>query len=159
MYTVRLKNGQEFGPAAMDLILQWGREGRVPADATLVDDSGAEVPVLESPELARIIQAPPTALSGEIPDAAGGEGPALIPTKNPHALVGYYLGILALVPLVGPFAGIPAVILGSLGIRKVRQNPKVHGMAHAIIAIVLGAIGIIYNVTCMSMWFVAGFGP
>jgi hypothetical protein len=34
---VRLGDGQEFGPVAWSAMLQWHQEGRVPADAHLVD--------------------------------------------------------------------------------------------------------------------------
>src|SRR5204862_3134707 len=31
-YSIRLSDGQEFGPASIDLVAQWAREGRVPPD-------------------------------------------------------------------------------------------------------------------------------
>lgn len=67
-------------------------------------------------------------------DVTGG----LIPYKNPTALIAYYCGIFSLIPLLGLFAGIPAVILGIIGLRKHKANPVVKGVAHAWIGIGLG---------------------
>jgi hypothetical protein len=64
----------------------------------------------------------------------------LIPANNPCALIGYYLGIFSLVPCLGVLFGIPAVILGVLGLRAAGKNPDVGGTVHAWVAIVLGAI-------------------
>jgi hypothetical protein len=61
-YNVRLADGSEFGPAPMDLIVQWASEGRVPQEALLVPQDGGPVrSVLTEPRLVAIIQrgAPP----------------------------------------------------------------------------------------------------
>ncbi len=61
-YKVRLSDSREFGPAAMDLVVRWAQEGRVPPDATLVaSESGEARAVRDVPELAAVIPAaPPT---------------------------------------------------------------------------------------------------
>ncbi len=64
----------------------------------------------------------------------------LIPVNNPKALIAYYLGIVSLIPCVGVLFGIPAVILGILGLRFVGKYPEVGGKVHAWIGIVLGSI-------------------
>jgi hypothetical protein len=69
-------------------------------------------------------------------DATGG----LIPYKNPPALIGYYLAIFSLIPCIGLFVAIPAVVLGIIGLRKRKKEPVVKGSAHAWIAIVLGSL-------------------
>jgi hypothetical protein len=69
-------------------------------------------------------------------DATGG----LIPYKNPSALIGYYLTIFSLIPCIGLFVAIPAVVLGIIGLRKRKKEPVVKGSAHAWIAIVLGSL-------------------
>ena len=72
-------------------------------------------------------------------DATGG----LIPYKNPQALIGYYLGYLGLLPVLGiPFA-IAAIILGFLGYSKSKKNPAIRGAGHAIFAIVAGFLGLL----------------
>jgi hypothetical protein len=69
-------------------------------------------------------------------DATGG----LIPYKNPPALAAYYLGIVALIPLLGLPFGVLAVALGILGLRKRARQPEVKGSIHAWIGIVLGTL-------------------
>ncbi|MFO0876740.1 MAG: hypothetical protein U0840_05150 [Gemmataceae bacterium] len=65
---------------------------------------------------------------------------SLIPYKNPKALTGYYLSVFSLIPCAGLFLGPAAFILGILGMRYRNQNPTAGGMAHAIVALVLGFI-------------------
>ena len=72
-------------------------------------------------------------------DATGG----VIPYKNMPALIGYYLGVAALIPCIGIPFGIAAVILGFLGLQKKKKEPHLKGSAHAIVAIVLGSISIL----------------
>ena len=64
----------------------------------------------------------------------------IIPTKNPLALTGYYVGVFSLIPCAGLVLGPAAVILGILGIRARRQHPGIPGQGHAITAVVLGVI-------------------
>ncbi|MCI0676250.1 MAG: hypothetical protein L0Y42_10815 [Phycisphaerales bacterium] len=147
-YMVRLSNGQEFGPASMELIEQWAREGRVPVDGLLAPLDGVGMgagvrSVMAEPKLRAILQAPPTVSTGLRQPAGVPEGGAMsgmIPYKNPPALVGYYLAIFSLLPMVGIVLGIPAVILGIIGLRKRMKEPAARGMAHAWIAIILGAM-------------------
>ncbi len=67
-------------------------------------------------------------------DATGG----IIPYKNPHALIAYYLGIVALFPLLGVPFGIASFVLGIMGLRNRRKNPAIKGSVHAIVGIVFG---------------------
>lgn len=132
-YKIRLKDGREFGPAAMDLILQWAREGRIPRDALLVPQDGSPPqPALWVPELERLLQAPPT-VAGEVPAPRYTvSASALIPTGNPPALIGYYLAVASLI--VPPLA-IAALILGIFGLIRVHKHPESKGTVHAWIAI------------------------
>jgi hypothetical protein len=66
---------------------------------------------------------------------------ALIPGKNPAALVGYYLGVGCLLPLIGMLLSLPALICGVIGAVKAKSNPEAKGMGHAIAAIVLSIVG------------------
>ena len=64
-FSIRLTDGREFGPAAMDVLMQWAREGRVPAEARLVPADGSEArQVTAAPALAAIVMAPPTVVTG-----------------------------------------------------------------------------------------------
>jgi hypothetical protein len=64
----------------------------------------------------------------------------VIPVTNPAALTAYYLAVFSLIPCVGLLLAIPALILGIIGLRKVKQNPLAKGTVHAWIGIVLGAL-------------------
>jgi hypothetical protein len=75
------------------------------------------------------------------PNMPQGEGDAtggVIPYKNPHALIAYYLGLFSLLPCIGLFLAIPAFVLGIMGLRKRAQNPAIKGSVHAWIGIVMG---------------------
>jgi hypothetical protein len=65
----------------------------------------------------------------------------VIPYKNPPALIGYYLGVFSLIPCVGFLLGIPALILGIIGLKKANAASK--GKAHAWTGIILGSIAIV----------------
>jgi hypothetical protein len=149
-YTLRWADGQEFGPATLATLQQWAREGRVPRDAVLVPaDGSATAPVMSVPDLARLVAAPPTVAGAMSAPPPAPDAPlsGLIPYRNTPALVGYYLAVFSL--LMGPVLGVPAVILGIVGLVKVRRQPHVRGTAHAIIAIVGGAIT---SLACGSIW-------
>ena len=142
-HLVRMADGREFGPADMNTIVQWAREGRVPTDALLINqaDSNAVKSVLAEPALRTILQAPPTVFTGlqQQPEPEGAIS-GMIPYKNPAALVGYYLSVASLIPFIGILLGIPAVIMGIIGLRKRLREPRIKGMAHAWVAIILGSI-------------------
>jgi hypothetical protein len=135
LYRVRLRDERRFGPAAMDDILEWARQGRVPADAVLEPiDGSPERSVLDEPNLARIVGAPPTVSPGT---PAPARGPGVIPTKNPAALIGYYFAVFS---LVAPFLTPVALILGIMGLVRVRRHPESRGTAHAWFAIVAALV-------------------
>ena len=141
LFTVRLPDGSRFGPAAMDLVEQWAREGRVPTGAVLEPEGGGrERPVSEEPRLAVHCQAPPTvAVTPLVP--AGSEGiTTIIPYRNAPALAGYYLAVFGLIPVLGLVFAVPAVVLGIIGVRRRRHNPTLKGAVHAWIGIILGGL-------------------
>lgn len=138
-FTVRLRDGRQFGPGPMELLAKWAREGRIPSDAMIADDHGAARPALEVPELAVIVQAPPTVSTGP-PALPESPMTGLIPYRNPAALGGYYLAIFSLIPVLGLVLGPAAVLCGGLGLRGVLKNARARGTAHAWVAIVLGAL-------------------
>jgi len=69
-------------------------------------------------------------------DATGG----VIPYKNPAALIAYYCGIFSIIPCFGVLLGIPAVVLGIVGLVQRRKNPVIKGAVHAWIGIILGGL-------------------
>lgn len=162
-YSVRLPDGREFGPAPMEMVLKWASEGRVPPDAMIVStEGGLARPVLSDPALAGIIgtlvvpsmhppSAPPVVSTGIPQQSRDGSISVIIPYKNPHALVGYYVSIGSLLPLVGLIAGPAAIVLGIIGIRKRKADPRLHGLAHAWVAIILGFIGLLIGLGCTAL--------
>jgi hypothetical protein len=148
-YMLRLAGGETFGPADLATLCEWARQGRVPREAELLpQDGGPPRPVLAVPSLAAIVSAPPTVAGPRPPrgDATGG----LIPYQNPPALVGYYLSIASLLPILGTLLGPAAMVLGVMGLKRRRRTPEVRGSAHAWIAIVLGAVGLLISGGCIG---------
>ena len=71
----------------------------------------------------------------------GGDGTGgVIPYKNPKALLAYYIGLFAILPVFGLGMGPAALILGIQGLKYAQQYPVVKGQVHAWIGIVLGAL-------------------
>lgn len=78
---------------------------------------------------------------------------ALIPAKNPLALIGYYLGVGCLIPVIGFVLALPALICGVIGVIKAKSNPEIGGMGHAITAIVLSIVGPLAWVAAVAFLF------
>lgn len=76
----------------------------------------------------------------EYPSTEGDGTGGLIPYKNPHALIAYYLGLFSLFPCLGLLLAIPAFILGIMGLQRVKKNPVIRGTVHAWIGIVMGGL-------------------
>jgi hypothetical protein len=143
-YTVQLPSGQTFGPESLEGVERWAHQRRIPADAYLIPDDGSPaIPVSQQPTVWRAVCNPED-------DGFGtpGEDDAfatIIPYRNPKALAAYYTGIASLVPLLGLIAGPVAIVLGVLGLRARKKDPRLKGSAHAITGIVLGSITTIVN--------------
>lgn len=69
-------------------------------------------------------------------DTQGDSTGGVIPYKNVPALIGYYLGVFSIIPCFP--IGLAALVLGILGLRKVKQEPAVRGTVHAWIGILVG---------------------
>ena len=76
---------------------------------------------------------------------------ALIPDKNPKALIAYYLGFVSLIPLIGFVAAIAAIILGVQGLQAAKRDPSVEGKGHAIVGIVLAVVGAVMWGGCLGL--------
>ena len=70
----------------------------------------------------------------------GGGMNSLIPYKNPKALIAYYVGVFALIPIIGIPLGIASIILGVLGLKYRKTHPTAGGTGHAWAGIVLGTL-------------------
>jgi hypothetical protein len=95
---------------------------------------------------------PPMHASAQPTDATGG----LIPYKNPKALVSYYLGVFSLIPVLGFFLGIAAIILGIQGLGVKKREPSRKGTAHAWVGITLGSIVVIIHTLVIVVMVIAG---
>lgn len=174
--TLVLPDGRRFGPTSLVTIAAWAREGRVPVEALIehapatgahppdggepgaidgVDGASPNAtPVWEIPDLRSILAAPPTERSvavGQAARSAVEPSPiaTLIPYRNPPALIGYYLSLLSLLPLVGLPLGVIAIVLGIMGFRRRRADPAIKGAAHATIAVAVGTLGVL--ITCVAI--------
>lgn len=140
-YFIILASGQRFGPADLDTVAQWAREGRVPREAVLQAADPASTPrsVLAVPMLAAIIGAPPTVAGPVVAPEDGGIS-SLIPYKNGAALAAYYIGVVALIPFLGLLAAPFAIGFGIVGIRAYQRDPRRKGIVHAWTGIALGVV-------------------
>ena len=134
-------HGQKHGPMDRAALVSMMRAKQVPTDA-LVWTQGMQVwqPATAFPEFADAMGVPLRVAT--TPAASGGDETiaTIVPFRNSSALIGYYVSIAALIPGVGIVLGPAAIILGFKGLKARRENPAVHGTAHAWVAIILGSI-------------------
>lgn len=142
-YTVELIDGRSFGPADAATLRTWAGEGRVPPVANIRGSDGAVCRAIDCEPIrdimSRVASAPPMG-AGALQTPHNNPTSVIIPYKNVSALVGYYTSIGSLIPVVGLIAGPVAVWLGIKGLKAVDADPRVHGTAHAWVAIVLGGL-------------------
>jgi hypothetical protein len=122
-YRVHMAGGQQYGPASLDVVVQWAREGRVATDAVLVGSDGASAGVMSVPQIAAVLNAPsarspaPPA-PGPVPPAPGGDEmlATLVPYRNKPALIGYYAAIVGtLLAILLPAFGFALVMTAKGG--------------------------------------------
>jgi hypothetical protein len=100
----------------------------------------------ETPEAPPVI--PPTA-DYYRPDAQMQAQPTamerIIPSSNPNALVGYYLGLFSIMPVAGLALGPAGIVLGLKGLKACKEHPGLPGRGHAITALIGGILGCLVN--------------
>ena len=84
---------------------------------------------------------------------------AVIPYKNPKALIAYYLAIFSLIPCLGIPLGIAALVLGILGLKAAKAHPQAHGQVHAWVGIILGSLCAASNIVALVVVLVSASGP
>ncbi|MFA6045800.1 MAG: hypothetical protein WC718_12525 [Phycisphaerales bacterium] len=136
---VRLSDGRRFAASSTEALVQWAREGRIPADAMIEEAGIPPIVAAQHPALKGVLT-PPMSPPQFQPSAGDEMVATVIPYRNKAALVGYYVSIGSLIPGLGLLLGPAAMVLGVMGIKRVRAEPKVRGTAHAIVALVLGSI-------------------
>lgn len=117
---------------------QWASSGQLPAQAPIITPEGVQTTAGQLPDLATAMRI------GSAP--AMPAAPSMIPTNNPDALWGYYLGIFCMFPFLGaplvPFA----IIKARRGLKAYQANPAIHGKTHSMVGLVTGYIGLVINV-------------
>jgi hypothetical protein len=167
-------SGKRHGPFTLDAVNRGIALGKVSLNGTLAwwDGCGewrplASVPGIIAPARSERMPPDPPSISvseqvappiAPVPpmttpngDATGG----VIPYKNAPALISYYLGILALLPILGFFFGIASLVLGVRGLRKRRSEPHVKGAIHAWIGIILGALSLSVHLLVIIILIIA----
>lgn len=140
-YYVVGPDGKETGPVTLEELTGWVRSGQLPRHAP-VRDEGSEKPVLAG----QMIE-----LAGQFPLEAqrAAAGNAMMPTGNPDALWGYYLGWLSLLCVIGLFAAPFAFIKASKGMKAYERDPSVYGKAHAMVGRILAVLGTLGNLALL----------
>src|SRR5579872_1302211 len=106
------------------------RQAEADEDMIELPRAEADEDMIELPRVARNIRQDPTT------EAVS----TLIPYKNARALIAYYLGVFSFIPCAGHLLGPAALILGILGLRRVKAHPTAKGTGHAIAGIVMGSL-------------------
>jgi len=160
MYKILASDGKEYGPLSAEQIRQWLAESRLEGKTPVFPEGAQDWVFLNSlPEFADIFAPPPPPLVVPPPapaKAAGGGLNVIIPYKNPKALAAYYLGVFAVIPILGVLLGMAALGLGIAGLRFRKENPEAGGAVHAWIGIIAGGLfGFIWLAMIVFMVFAA----
>ena len=135
-YKIKGTGGAEYGPVGTEELQHWIAQNRCTRESLVkVDGSGEWVPLATLPEFQDAFAAPPA----PAPASAQGEGgvSTVIPYKNVPALIAYYVGVFCII--CPPLLCFPAIILGVIGLRRVKENPEIKGTVHAWIGILSGS--------------------
>ncbi len=134
---LRYPDGQEFGPASWEQLVQWRMDGRVPDNAIVVDAVSGETQAVTAFAQLAVLAPPPV-----MPPVANTSGTTvtdhLIPVKNPASLVAYYCGVFGLIPCATPLLGPASLIAGIIGMRQARERAV--GFTHSLTGIILGSL-------------------
>jgi len=151
-YKIKGTGGAEYGPVSTEELQHWIAQNRCTRESLVeVDGSGEWVPLATLPEFQDAFAAPPA----PAPASAEGEGgvSTVIPYKNVPALIAYYVGVFCII--CPPLLCFPAIILGVIGLRRVKENPEVKGTAHAWIGILSGSFFLLLSIV-IGVFFSTG---
>ena len=73
-----------------------------------------------------------------------------VPRENPAAYYAYRVAVAGLAPVLGIALGPAAILLGVVGLARVRRRPEVEGANFAAGGIALGALDTLFNGT--GLW-------
>jgi hypothetical protein len=142
VYKILGGDQKEYGPVTAQQMREWIAQRRANAQTMVqAESSGEWRPLSTFPEFASALNVPPVV---PVPTAAVvvDDNPmsAVVPYKNPKALIAYYLAIFSLIPCLGLPLGIAALCLGIAGLKVVKAHPNAHGKVHAWIGVLLGGL-------------------
>lgn len=161
MYKILGGDQKEYGPVAVEQLREWIAQRRVNAQTMAQAEGSSEWKALGAfPELAAAINAPPIGAAVASAAVVAEDSPmsAVVPYKNPKALIAYYLAIFSLIPCVGLPLGIAAFVLGIAGLKVLKTHPNAHGKVHAWIGIILGGLCGMANLVLIIVMIIAGAG-
>ncbi|HXH60792.1 MAG TPA: hypothetical protein VNI20_05480 [Fimbriimonadaceae bacterium] len=141
-YYVVGPDGAESGPFELDVLIGWVKEGQLPPSAPVRDVRGGR-----STPAGQLVELSPHYAATSYPGQAQKTGSAIVPTGNPDALWGYYLGVASLICFVGLLIAPISIYKAVKGLKAYRANPEIHGLAHVIVAFVLVALSVGLHVT------------
>lgn len=104
-------------------------------------------------ECGTVLHTPPR--TAYVPDDNVNTMGVLFPYKNALALVSYYCGVFSLIPGIGAFLGVAAVVCGIGGLRHAARHPEAKGKVHAWVGIILGGLFALVHVLLIIMFFAA----
>lgn len=137
-YKIMGGDGKEYGPVDAHQVKTWIGEHRLEKKSPVMVDEAKDWAFLESlPEFASALAAQSEGASPPVIGKNSGLN-AIIPYKNPRALIAYYFAVFAVLPLIGIVLGFTALALGISGLRFRRRQPEAGGAVHAWIGILVG---------------------
>ena len=82
----------------------------------------------------------PTTVGALLQGVEGGPAPEAAPVfKKGPALTSFYLAALGLVPVLGFFCAIPAILFGLKGLRETKGQPQSRERMHAMVGVCVGS--------------------
>lgn len=139
-------HGQKQGPMSREMLLTMMRAQQVAVDSLVWTPGMSQwQPATAFPEFAAALGVALRVLPNQGAMGDDDTVSTIIPHRNSAALIGYYIAIAGLIPVLGLILGPIAVFMGVKGERLRRANPSAHGSVHAWIAIVLGGMVTVLN--------------
>ncbi|MCS6950501.1 MAG: DUF4190 domain-containing protein [bacterium] len=154
-YYVIAHDGNRYGPADIETLQQWVREGRIAPNTTLEDEyTGTQIRANLLPELSHLFPTAPPPPSGVVsqpppmPRSAG--------TPSGEATAALIFGILGLICC--PVFSIASLILGKQEMNRIDQGlSAVEGRGLAQAGYILGIVALAIWGILLALW-IAGIG-
>lgn len=153
-YYVIAHDGSRYGPADIEMLQQWVREGRVAPNTTLEDEfTGTQIRASLLPELSHLFPSaapPPTDAARQPPPMPRSAG-----TPSGEATVALVFGILGLI--FCPVFSIVSLILGKQEMNRIDQGlSAVEGRGLAQAGYILGIVSLVLWGSVLVLVMLAG---